>query len=442
MDKVRLLALKIKDEIDFKRSYSQVQLSETLKDKDDLSRRDKALITELVSGSIRMQGSIDWMISNFASQPLSEMDLTQLNIFRLAIYQIIYIDNIPDYAAVDEAVNQTRNILSNGLSKFTNGLLRNFLRNKKDLKWPSRDSNEVDYLSAFYSHPGWIVKKFIDDFGVEECEKILRADNQRPKVSLRVNTIKNTKDELLNELNELGMTLEENPCVDEAIIIEEGFFPHNIISNGKAYAQDVSSMIVGHVVDPMAGESVIDMCSGPGGKATHLAQLMENNGKVIAVDKSKRRLAAIENSAKILDINIIDLIMGDSSDPLELPIADRVLVDAPCSGLGVLSRRPDLRWQRKPGDIADLQAIQMSILSNSANYVRSGGTLVYSVCTFTKEETIGVVDHFLRSRDDFIEDDLSSLNVIDSAMAKKSQIQLMPYDKQTDGMFIARFKKE
>lgn len=441
MDKVRLLALKIKDEIESKRSYSQIEISRTFKNRSDLSRRDKALITEIVSGSVRMQGSIDWMISNFARQPLSEIDPTQLNILRLAIYQIIYIGNIPDYAAVDEAVNQSRDKLGEGVSKFTNGLLRNFLRNKKNLKWPDK-RDKVAYFSAFYSHPKWLVKKLIDDFGVDECEKVLKADNIRPNISLRVNTIKTSKDKVLEELKELGMTTKISPYASEAIIIDEGYFPLNIVDMGHVYAQDVSSMIVSLALDPIAGESVIDMCAGPGGKTTHLAQLMKNEGQIIAVDKNKKRLDTIDSLTKNLGVDIVELMAGDSSRPLNLPKADKVLVDAPCSGLGVLSRRADLRWQRKESDIDDLQNIQKRILNNSADYVKSGGKLVYSVCTFTKEETLGVVDHFLKSRDDFVVDDIGASSALDNVIVRNNQIQLMPYDENSDGMFISSFKKK
>ncbi len=443
MDKVRFLALEIKDEIESNKAYSQIRLSETLKSRDDLSRRDKALITEIVSGSIRMQGAIDWMISRFAKQSLGEIAQTQLNILRIAIYQIVYIGNIPDYAAVDEAVNQSKKKFGVGMSKFTNGLLRNFLRKKDDIKWPDRTSNSVAYLSAYYSHPKWMVKKIIDDLGVDECEKILISDNKRPKISLRVNTVKTTKAKVKEELTELEMDVVESPYADEALVIEDGFFPHHIIGEGKAYAQDISSMIVSHVVGPVAGETVIDMCGGPGGKATHLAQLMENKGKIIVVDKNKRRLTSVQNSAKLLGIEVIELKAGDSTLRVNnLPVADRVLVDAPCSGLGVLSRRADLRWQRSPDDIKDLQAIQRNILKNSANYVKKGGKLIYSVCTFTKEETLDVVDHFMKSRDDFEIDDLSVSEAAKNIAAKNAYIQLMPYDDQTDGMFITRFTRK
>lgn len=420
------------------RGHVQIRLPKALKDS-NLDQREKSLATELVYGVLRARLSLDWLINEFSSKKTKNPDPDIQNILRLGLYQLLYLDRVPDHAAVDTTVEIAKSHLHPSVAKFVNAILRGAGRAKNKLPWPDREENEALFLSVFYSHPRWLVDFWIKELGVETTEALLVSDNERPKVTLRANTLKTVRKNLVEILQGYNIDSEAGNLCPEALIIKS-FIPENIISEGLVYAQNEASIAVGHAVDPSPGQTVIDLCAGPGGKSTHLAQLMENKGRIFAVDVSADRLSLIDQNSRRLGIDIIELIKGDATEPLGLDSADHVLVDAPCSGLGVLARRPDSRWHKRQEDITRLAELQVNILLTGADYVKEGGFLTYSVCTITRAETKGVVESFMKERSDFHVANITYTGNRGDVNAVGS-VQLHPYEHNTDGMFIARFQR-
>lgn len=438
-DTARQVALEIKDDIDAKAGYANLALRAKLA-KTKLSRRDKALVTELVSGTLRRQGTLDWIITRFSRTPFAKLDLRIKNILRLALYQIFFIDNIPDYAAINEAVEAAK-IFSQRSAPFVNGLLRQALRKKDSMPWPNRDKNLAAFISAKYSHPLWLVKRWLREMGVEETEKLCQADNQRPELTLRANYLCGSRQSLMSRLKEVGVQTRPGPYTKEAIVIESGPIADIGLSSQQFYAQNEASILVGAALRPKLGEKIIDLCSGPGGKSSHIGEMMRNEGEIFAVEIDKKRLKLVAENCRRLGVNIVKPVLGDATTKLELPPADRVLVDAPCSGLGVLSRRSDLRWRRSEADIAKLAVLQRKLLAQAATYIKKNGLIVYSACTNTPEETSAIIDSFLVEHRDCKIEPLSEI-AAKLGLAKNSRfIQIQPYISGLDGMFIAAIRK-
>lgn len=427
-------------------SYVNLLLPKTLSES-QLSPADKALTTELVYGTLRALSSLDWIISQFSNRDLSELSLEVLNLLRLGTYQIIYLNKIPDHAACDESVKLAKKHFHQGVANFVNGVLRNIAREKEKIDWPKRDEDPVKYIAVCHSHPEWLVKMWIEDFGVEETEQLCEANNLRPQLSIRVNTLKISVDDLAKLLGSDGIKSEPGNYVKEILRFPVGREITSIpgFKEGYFIVQDESSSLVGKVVSPNAGEAVLDVCAAPGGKTTHLAQIMKNQGLVIAVDISGRRLELVEKNCRRLGTSIASLVEADVlklDKVLKKPV-DKVLLDAPCSGLGTLARRPDLRWQKSLSNIKEMADLQLKAVESSAQLVRAGGILVYSVCTISKPETTGVVEKFLNQHSDFKPGNLKA--ILPQNLKKDAQegwIQLLPHKHLTDGMFIARLKKE
>lgn len=438
----RLLALEIKDQIDRGNGYSNIVLAAGLSNQ-QLSPADKALVTELVSGSLRRQGTIDWLIAKYSSTAPEKMPRTEKNILRLAVYQLLFIDNIPDYAAINEAVEQAKNRFHRGMASFTNGLLRAIAKNKDSIPWPDRERFPAEFLSVKNSHPLWLIERWISELGVAKTEKLCEINNERPLVTLRTNTLKLSRSQLLERLALESFEAETGKHTDEAIYLKPSLVPYRLLNEGLFYIQNESSILVGDAVDPKPGDTVIDLCAAPGGKTTHLAQLMANRGEIVAVDINPKRLKLVSDNCDRLGIKICTPVVGDATKITELPAADRVLVDAPCSGLGVLARRPDLRWQKKSSDIPELASIQTAILDRAATLLKKGGRLIYAVCTVTKEETVQVADNFLKDHHDFdpLRLDRVAERVGITLGDDRYHLQIWPDRRGLDGMFIAGFKK-
>ncbi len=403
----------------------------------NLDQRDRALVTELVYGILRSRLSLDWLIGEFSSKGISKMDSRVLNLLRLGIYQLVFLDKIPSHAAVDTTVELAKKDFRPGVVGFVNAVLRETGRKIDNLPWPDRVKEETLFLSVFYSHPLWLVKLWLKEVGKQKTEALLAANNTRPSVALRVNTLKTSRKELIEYLEKLGVEAKAGEWCPEAIHIQ-ALVPQEIIDKGLAYVQNEGSMLISHMLALSPGQSVIDYCAAPGGKTTHMAQLMMNDGEIFAIDVSDRRLALVDQNRRRLGIKIIRLVKGDASLPIPLPKVDDVLVDAPCSGLGVLARRPDSRWQKRREDIERLANLQGLIVNEAANHVNVGGFLTYSVCTITRLETTEVVDKFLKGRPDFsqVKIDIPHGRAVDNP---ELSLRLWPDTDKTDGMFVARF---
>jgi 16S rRNA (cytosine967-C5)-methyltransferase len=397
-----------------------------------LETRQKSLVTELVQGTVRMLGNLDWAIRQFSSRRLETVDPGVLWILRLSAYQLMYTD-VPDYAACDIAARLTRRNVGEAPVPYVNGVLRALARGMDGLNYPEPADDPAGYLEVRYSHPRWIVEMWIDELGLEKAESVCRADNMPPSVSIRCNLRRVDRTALADSLKRKGIEVETGEVTPEALLIR-GSGPLDALDEYKRgwfAVQDQGAMLVGHHVDARSGMRVCDMCSAPGGKSNHLAELMGDDGYILALDRSEGRLEMVMEAAgrlgnSIIETSVVDATTaGGSVDGL----FDRVLLDAPCSGLGTLSRRPDIRWRRQPGDITRLAALQRSFITQGAMLVRPGGALIYSTCTISRMENEDVVLSFLGEHPEF------------EAIDGPPFTLLLPGSDRCDGTFIAVLRR-
>jgi 16S rRNA (cytosine967-C5)-methyltransferase len=438
----RETAYEITRRVDSTGAYLGLLLQHTLRDP-ALSGRDRALVAELVYGVQRQRNKLDYVIMNFSRRPLQEIEPEVLDVLRIGVYQIMAM-RIPAHAAVNETVDLGKKVLHPGASSFVNAVLRNTVKGLGELEWPSREDLAY-YLEILYSHPRWLIDYLLPMLGNESTEALCAADNRFPGITLRANLARAGRSELMARIQACGGHCQPSRYLVEGIV--KVGLPRNLllelIEGGLCVVQDESSMLVSHAVAPQPRSLVVDACAAPGGKASHLALLGGESCRVIAVDRNRRRISAMNKVVERLGLENVDVIEGDSSrlgDYLSQP-PDAVLVDAPCSGLGALRRRPELKWRRRREDLERLAETQLAILHGCADAVRPGGVLVYSVCTYSREETTDVVDRFLRSRADYELDDIipflpAGLRPFPGPFP---HIQLMPHLHGMEGMFISRF---
>ncbi|HWR61362.1 MAG TPA: 16S rRNA (cytosine(967)-C(5))-methyltransferase RsmB [Clostridia bacterium] len=424
--------------------YSNIAVRQELEE-GNLGRLDKALVTEIVNGTLRNLNRIDWIKSQFVKK--NNIDPWMEDILRCGIYQIIFLDRVPDSAVCNESAELARSHGHEGTVKFVNGVLRNVSRNKDKLVYPDRNREYIKYLSVFYSHPEWMVRKWVKDYGRDFTEALLQADNEVPPFTIRCNSLKYGRQELMHILAEEGIECSEGRLNPEAISIRgtSSIEEKNSFRKGYYQVQDESSMLVAHIVDPRPGEAVLDMCSAPGGKTTHMAELMENKGEIVARDIHPHKLKLVEESCGRLGISIVrtELYNARELDESALERFDRVLLDAPCSGLGVIRRKPDLRWKKEPDNFRELPALQKEMLELASKYVKSGGSLIYSTCTINKTENLMVVRDFLSGNTGFHLVSLEGLipDSLISEQAREGYLELFPNIHGTDGFFIAKLGK-
>lgn len=450
MDKVispREIALKILYDIDINEAYANLALKKHLK-QTDYKVVDRGLITELVYGIMKYRLTVDYIISQFSKVRIKKISPWILNVLRLGVYQIIYLDRVPDAAACNESVKLAKKYGHNASVRFVNGVLRSVSRNKEAISFPDKKQSPIQYLSITSSHPEWMIKNWIDQYGYPFTEELCQANNQVPDLIARVNTLKTTRNDIIEILKNENVIVEKGKYCEEAIILKNIGNINDLKSfqDGLFQIQDESSMLVSRVVDPQPGEQVIDVCCAPGGKTTHMAQLMRNEGKIVGWDIHEHKIRLVKQTAKRLGIKMIEAEARDAT--IEVPKweeqADRVLVDAPCSGLGIIRRKPDIKWNKVNGQLEDIVTLQKRILEVSSKYVKPGGVLVYSTCTIQDEENIGVVEDFLKYHSQFTLQTIEEYfpEEFKKSTLKQGYIQLFPHTDHTDGFFICKMKRK
>ncbi len=416
----------------------------------NLDDRDRAFISQLVHGVCRWRLRLDWIISRFTRFPLKDIDPVVLNILRLALFQIFFLDRVPESAAVNEAVNQARlNKKPDYVISFINGVLRNICRQRQKIGFPDPIDEPIDYLSVFYSYPEWLVKKWVKELGRDFTEALLASQNVPPCLNIRTNTLKVSRNKLLEYLREEGVSGTPAPYAPEGILLE-GFKGRvdvlKAFRKGLFQVQDQAAMITSHLIGLRPGDMVLDLCAGLGGKSTHMAAIMEARGNIISVDINRERLVHLNLNAKRLGITNIYSIVADASKSFASAFGhrfDSIVVDAPCSGLGVISRHPDTKWNTEEGDIARLSILQKSIMNESARMIRKGGKLLFVTCTISKEENEEVVKDFLDTNVDMSLENMKkhapywALELID----KQGFFRTFPQIHHMDGFFAALFRK-
>ncbi len=390
--------------------FSDLALDAALNAVPQLEGRDRALLTELVYGVLRYRGRLDFAISRFCRQPLRKIEPAVLRLLRLGCYQLLLLDRIPSRAAVNETVELAKRLGLQRASGFINGILRALDRGQQSLPWPDAEKKPLAYLQQVLSLPEWLAESWLQDFGATEALALAEAMLQPAPFTVRVNTLRGSREQFLDELSAAGYQAAATSYAPEGVLIEGGG-PRRLPGDqqGSYQLQDEASMLIAHLLAPRPGERLLDACAAPGGKTTHLAALAENRAQIVALDISAARLAMVEAGARRLGAQGIGCQAWDLTRPAASPGLgnfDAILVDAPCSGLGTLRRNPESRWRRQPTDLAGNADRQLAILGQAAALLRSGGRLVYSLCTFTPEETDGVVQRFLAAHPEFAQVDL------------------------------------
>ncbi|EYE89277.1 hypothetical protein Q428_03105 [Fervidicella metallireducens AeB] len=443
-DKARIVVIKTLSDMDEKKAFSNIKLNQYFK-KFDLNPKDRAFSAEILYGTLRWKLKIDYMIQRFSRIKLEKINIWTLNCIRTAVYQIFFMSKVPEFAAVNEAVNIAK-IKDKNAAPFVNGVLRNILRNK-NLFNDIREKDKVKRLSIEYSHPEWFIKKFIKIYGEEFVIDLMKKNNTPSELTIRINSIKTNKENLVQMLMDKGVNVESGK-LDESLILK-GFNlieKSSIFNDGLLTIQDESSMLVANVLDPKPGEKIIDLCSAPGGKTTHIAQKMNNKGEIIAFDIHEHKLELVNQNAKRLGINIIETRLKDATVLLEeyIDYADRVLVDAPCSGLGLIRKKPEIRWNVHQQDIDVLANIQFLILSNASKYVKKNGVIVYSTCTISVEENEDIINRFLQENKNYELVNICSYlpEKMFSDTCRDGYVKLFPNVHDTDGFFISKLRRK
>lgn len=440
----REIALKVLYEINEQGAYSNISLSRNIGN--TLTSLDDSFVRELVYGVLENKLLIDYIITKFSKVKFKKISPYIKEILRLGIYQILFMDRIPESASVNESVKLAKRYGNKGSIGYVNGLLRNVTRNKNLIELPDKDKHPIEYLSIKYSHPKWMLHIWLKEYGYDFTESLCIANNKKPKLNIRVNTLKISKEDLVKLLKEKGFIVQRTKYAYDGLIIEN---PVKIteteeFKNGYFQIQDESSMLVAQIMTPKEGSFVIDVCSAPGGKSTHIAQIMNNNGKIIARDVYDHKLNLIKENCNRLGINIIETQKFDALqvDKALIGKADYCLVDAPCSGLGLLRRKPDIRWNKDEDNINEITRLQYQILLNSSKYIKRNGYLVYSTCTINRDENINLIHSFLKNNTEFKLIGFKDLiRNPDERNNNSGYIELYPNIHETDGFFIAKMTK-
>ncbi len=430
-------------------TYPDQLLRDLLDKNPQIKTLDRALLYQLVYGVLRWQGKLDWVIRQFSQRPLDKLSLKTLFILRLGVFQLLFLSRIPISAAVNESVKLAKSSRAPWTGGFVNAILRSLVRGKANLSFPSRE-DPVSYLAVNFSHPAWLVEHWLELFDFEKTEALCQANNQIPPLSVRVNTLKINREQLLKKFRSKTLGVETTFFSPEGIRIEEPERPliqDTLYQQGMFQIQDEASQMIAPIVDPQPGERILDLCAGAGGKAGHLAQLMNNQGSILAVDLHPKKITALMENARRLEDPIIQGMVGDGLNEDLFPKTtmpfDRILIDAPCSGWGVIGRNPDLKWRLGPGDSPRLARMQNKFLQNAAGWLKPKGILVYCTCTLNREENQDVIKNFLNNHPEFKLEEVSPFlpepahKLIDA----QGFFQTWPPAHRMDGFFAARLKK-
>ena len=434
---VRGLAVKILNRVERTDAYLEKLLDNELKNA-ELSGPDKALLYEIVHGVTRWQGRLDWILNGFYKGQFSKAIPNLKNGLRVALYQILFLDRIPDHAAVNEAVEFVKKLQGQKPADLTNAILRNIIRSKNAIRYPDPNEDLNGYLSAYYSHPAWMVKRYVERFGRESTEKLLTANNEKPYLTLRVNAIKTNPQEFKTLLAKVNLKYRQGKFLEEFLQLLNltNITAWDYFLKGYFNIQDESAGLAVRLLDVKPGMNVLDMCSAPGGKTAYLGSLMNNIGKITALDRYEGRLKLVVKNNERLGLTCVTTIECDALEFESEPF-DRVLVDVPCSGTGTLSKKPDIKWKKDIFDLRKMAEIQLKLISKAATLVKPGGVLVYSTCSIEPEENCEIIKKFLEKHTNFKIESAKG-TVDDTLVDENGCIQTLPQVHQMDGAFAAK----
>lgn len=438
IDKTREIALKTLYKINEEEAYSNIALDEEIKqNRNKLTEKDIGLISEITYGVTTWKLTLDSIIKKYSKIRLKKISPWILNILRMGIYQIIFLDKIPKSAAVNESVNLSKRYGHTSSSNFVNAILRKV--DKKDYEELFQIKDDVERVSKTTSMPEWIIKELMKNNKMDKVEEICKNSNLKPKITIRVNRIKTTPSELKLKLGERNIEYSETE-IEEFINLKKVKNIENLdlFKEGYFTIQDLSAGLTAISLNPKPNEYVLDACSAPGGKTTHIAELMQNKGNIEAWDIHEHRVKLVQKNAKRLGIDVIKTDVQDAMEFNEKYVEkfDKILLDVPCLGIGVIKRKPDIKWQRKQEDIEKITNIQKKILQNCSKYLKPNGILVYSTCSILEDENMAIIEEFLNENKEF-----EKTNIVINQKEINGEITIMPNDEQ-DGFFICKLQKK
>ncbi|KMK77158.1 16S rRNA (cytosine(967)-C(5))-methyltransferase RsmB [Alkalihalobacillus pseudalcaliphilus] len=444
---VREVALNILMQVEDKKAYSNLLLNQTIKN-GHVDKKDIGLLTELVYGTIQRKLSLTFFLTPFVKKGLESLEPWVTTLLKMSLYQFVYLERIPDRAIIHEAVTIAKKRGHEGTGSLVNGVLRSIQRDGV----PTFDSlkNQTKRLAFEYSFPKWMVRRWLEVYGEQATIEMMVTSLKPPVITIRVNQLITTPIELITLLEQEGVKAVNGTLSPDALVIKEGNpFTTKAFEQGLFTAQDESSMLVARALGPLPNEKVLDSCAAPGGKSTHLAEQMNNQGMLVSIDLHEHKVKLIQDQAKRLGLTMIEAKSGDVrtfSSETEHESFDKILLDAPCSGLGVIRRKPDIKWLKQESDIKDIAALQKSLLEAVAPLLKKGGRLVYSTCTIDKEENEAIVEQFLQTHPEFQWDKSLSERLPHQVSNVKGfaegSVTILPQDFETDGFYIACLMKQ
>lgn len=437
--KTRKIIVKILDNIFNNGAYSNIELNKYL-NSEEINAKDRGLITEVVYGTIKYKRTIDIILSKYVKD-IAQIDLAVINILRSAIYQMKFLDRVPNYAVVNEAVNLAK-LVSQNSSRFVNGVLRNYIRNEgRNYK---QDFSKIESLGYDYSFEKWMIELFIRQYGEDTTIEILKGLNCKPNITVRVNSVKGSYDDIFEMLEKEEYDVEEGALCPDAIKINRGsnIEKNPLFNDGYITVQDESAMMVAALFNIENGDKIMDLCSAPGGKTTHMAELLNNTGEVLAFDIHEHKLKLIEENAHRLALTNIKTGIMDAAkiNSKYINYASKVLIDVPCSGLGIIRKKPEIKWNKKAKELRELVEIQRSIMENAWNYLQEGGELIYSTCTLNKRENEENVDWFVEKHRDAKIEKVFLGKASNLLYNDNGSVTILP-NEHMDGFFIAKLRK-
>ena len=443
---IRGLALEVLRRVERESAYSNRALDSAL-DHPKIEGPDRRLCTELVYGVLRRQTSLDFALDCCTSRPLADVEPGLVRILRLAAYQLLHLDRVPARAAVHTAVELARKERGERWARFANAVLRRLERERQSLPWPTWEDDPQLYLEVLGSHPRWLVQRLLEQLG-DEARALIEANNQRPELTIRATRRAGGRDALAARLAEHGLEAEPGRAAPGALWLRRAGALHGLPAflAGELAVQDEASQLVAHLLDPRPSERVLDACAAPGGKTCHIAELMEDRGRVDALDLHPGKVRAIRELTARLRLDSVQPREADATRPLQpLPEAgyDRVLVDAPCSNSGTLRRHPERRWRLEPDAVSVLVDLQSTLLANLAEVVRPGGTLVFSVCSVLREEAEDVTERFLSDHPDYTIEppvDRDGLSW-QPFLTQEGAVRTWPHRHEMDGFYAVRYRR-
>ena len=446
----RRISLSVLNHMDDSNAFPQQLLHRAFEQEGRLIRQDRALATELVYGVLRWRSRLDWVISQLSTTPIQKIDPFVLNVLRLGLFQILFHSRIPPSAAVNDSVEMTKAREPSWVVRFVNGVMRAAVRGAEDVPLPDDEKDPLQAIAIREAHPLWLVERWAKRFGMAETSQLCQANNRVPPVTVRANTLKVGRQQLMDALKTQVGHVTQTPFAPDGLLLTR--LRHAIadlpsFKDGWFQVQDEAAQLITLLLDPKPGETILDACAGYGGKTGHIAQLMKDRGRIKAMENRSRKLNQLKTSLRRLGVSSVTAWHHDLSE--SIPVAhlstfDRILLDAPCSGLGVLRRNPDAKWRKTESDLTRLQTDQRRFLGCLAPLVKPGGHLVYAVCSLEPEEGEGVVQDFLKYETQFVIDrellgvmDMDAGRLVDGSGYFRS----FPHRQNMDGFFAVRLKR-